>query len=218
MLWPAPQRFPERGSVARSAISRRRGLAAARSLPQDAAKPVTLRLKLDYAVCEKLCVPARRQGRPCAWARRRPQDAALAAAEARVPQPGARRRRRRSPSARSAREVARARVVVDVAAPTGTAVDLFAEGPAPDWALPLPGRRRARRRACSVSPSISTALRPARMRRRDDSRSPQLRRRQRSRSPPISTNSPGALVWAPACPAADIRTRERSSKSPKARG
>ena len=25
--------------------------------PQDASKPVTLRLKLDYAVCEKLCVP-----------------------------------------------------------------------------------------------------------------------------------------------------------------
>ena len=30
------------------------------------------------------------------------------------------------------------RVVVDVAAPPGTKVDLFAEGPTPDWALPVP--------------------------------------------------------------------------------
>jgi hypothetical protein len=29
------------------------------------------------------------------------------------------------------------RVLVDVAAPSGT-VDLFAEGPTPDWALPVP--------------------------------------------------------------------------------
>ena len=28
------------------------------SSPQDAAQPVRLRLKLDYAICEKLCVPA----------------------------------------------------------------------------------------------------------------------------------------------------------------
>ena len=30
------------------------------------------------------------------------------------------------------------RIVVDVAAPSGTSVALFAEGPAPDWALPVP--------------------------------------------------------------------------------
>ena len=30
------------------------------------------------------------------------------------------------------------RVVVEVAAPQGEPVDLFAEGPTPDWALPLP--------------------------------------------------------------------------------
>jgi hypothetical protein len=28
--------------------------------------------------------------------------------------------------------------VVDVAAPPGTRADLFAEGPTPDWALPVP--------------------------------------------------------------------------------
>jgi hypothetical protein len=30
------------------------------------------------------------------------------------------------------------RIVVDVAAPPGAAATLFAEGPTPDWALPLP--------------------------------------------------------------------------------
>ena len=30
------------------------------------------------------------------------------------------------------------RVVVEVAAPAGAPVDLFVEGPTPDWALPLP--------------------------------------------------------------------------------
>ena len=41
-------------------------------------------------------------------------------------------------SARRERGGAGERVVVEVAAPAGTPVDLFAEGPAADWALPLP--------------------------------------------------------------------------------
>ena len=44
-------------------------------------------------------------------------------------------RRRRGQAAR----------LVDVAAPAGAAVDLFAEGPTPEWALPLPSRSPARR-------------------------------------------------------------------------
>jgi hypothetical protein len=36
------------------------------------------------------------------------------------------------------READPARVVVDVASPEGEALDLFAEGPTPQWALPLP--------------------------------------------------------------------------------
>jgi DsbC/DsbD-like thiol-disulfide interchange protein len=35
------------------------------------------------------------------------------------------------------------RVVVDVAAPVGATVDLFVEGPTPDWALPLPQQSAA---------------------------------------------------------------------------
>ena len=65
------------------------------------------------------------------------------------------------------------RVVVEVAAPAGAPVDLFAEGPTPDWALPLPepsgggarnatlhlrSRRPAPRRACRGATLTFTAV------------------------------------------------------------
>src|SRR5262245_979544 len=56
VLWPAPQAIPEEGlTVIGYTENVILPLAVA---PQNRAKPVTLRLKLDYAVCEKLCVPA----------------------------------------------------------------------------------------------------------------------------------------------------------------
>jgi hypothetical protein len=69
------------------------------------------------------------------------QDAALAAAEARVPKKAvlgesatlAIKSVRREDGA-----AGRRRVIVDVAAPAGARVTLFAEGPTPDWALPVP--------------------------------------------------------------------------------
>jgi DsbC/DsbD-like thiol-disulfide interchange protein len=99
-----------------------------------------LHVKLGYAVCGKLCVPAEAQlvltlsGKPGAG------EPALAAAEARVP----RRVALGEPGSLTIASVHRetsgkhARVVVLVAAPDGVAVDLFAEGPTPEWALPLP--------------------------------------------------------------------------------
>jgi hypothetical protein len=41
-------------------------------------------------------------------------------------------------SARRDDGAGRPRVIVDVAAPAGAEVALFAEGPTPDWALPVP--------------------------------------------------------------------------------
>src|SRR6266481_4213409 len=56
VLWPAPQRIAEEGLVA---IGYTGDLVLPLAIvPEDRTKPVTLRLKLDYAVCEKLCVPA----------------------------------------------------------------------------------------------------------------------------------------------------------------
>jgi DsbC/DsbD-like thiol-disulfide interchange protein len=150
VLWPAPQRLPEDGLVT---IGYDRDVTLPlRVTPLDAGKPVALRLKLEYAICERLCVPAEAKlelplaGRPST------QDAALAAAEARVP----RKRtlaQERGDNARDAgqpdgglaiRSIRReaggehGRVVIDVARPRGTSVALFAEGPTPQWALPVP--------------------------------------------------------------------------------
>ncbi len=138
VLWPAPQRIPEEGLVAIGYVSDL--ILPLAVVPQDRAKPVTLRLKLDYAVCEKLCMPAEGKAELVLAGGASPQDAALAAAEARVPKKLA--LGQGSPlSVKSVtrEEVApRPRIVVDVAAPPGAKVALFAEGPTPDWALPVP--------------------------------------------------------------------------------
>jgi DsbC/DsbD-like thiol-disulfide interchange protein len=107
----------------------------------DPAKPAMLKLKLNYAVCEKLCVPVDGKAELAIPATDATQDEAIAASEARVPKPttigaaGALAitaiRRQSSP---------RPRVIVDVMVRDATQADLFAEGPTPDWALPLPER------------------------------------------------------------------------------
>jgi DsbC/DsbD-like thiol-disulfide interchange protein len=137
VLWPAPQRLPEQGSIT---IGYARDLILPlHVVPQDPGKPVTLRLKLDYAICEKLCVPAEAKAELSLTSGPSSREAALIAAEAQVPKRQAlgegqilaiRSVRRETGSARP-------HVVVDIAAPAGK-VDLFAEGPTPQWALPLP--------------------------------------------------------------------------------
>jgi DsbC/DsbD-like thiol-disulfide interchange protein len=140
VLWPAPQRIAEAGGAAIGYAGD--VIFPLQVLPQDAAKPVLLRLKLDYAICEKLCVPAEAKAELAVgkgvFKGPTSQDAALLAAEARVPRtaklgaggPLGIAAVRREPGA------ARPRVLVDVVA--SGAVDLFAEGPTPQWALPLP--------------------------------------------------------------------------------
>ena len=137
VLWPAPQRIPEQGLVAIGYV--RDVIWPLAIVPQNPAKPVTLRLKLDYAVCEKLCVPA--EGKAELMVKDGSSaDAALATALAKVPKQVA--LGEGSPLAiravRREGDGSRSRVVVDVAVPAGTDVALFAEGPAPDWALPVP--------------------------------------------------------------------------------
>jgi DsbC/DsbD-like thiol-disulfide interchange protein len=133
--WPAPHRFTD--DSGQSIGYKEHVIFPLAVEPKDANRPVTLRLDLDYAVCEKLCVPAEAKAELALASARSSHETALAAAEGRVPQ----RRSLGEASAFSVRAVRReapARVVVDVTAPAGTSVDLFAEGPTPEWALPLP--------------------------------------------------------------------------------
>jgi DsbC/DsbD-like thiol-disulfide interchange protein len=101
--------------------------------PSDASRPVKLKLSADYAVCENMCVPAKGEAELVLKPGDAAANTALADARARVPK----------------RETAQAidlhvkrqgadQVVVDFAAPADAPVEVFAEGPTKDWALPIP--------------------------------------------------------------------------------
>src|SRR6516164_6062819 len=83
VLWPAPQPIPEHDLVTIGYTGD--VILPLAVVPENAAKPVKLRLKLDYAVCAALCVPAEGKAELELTAGPSSQDAALAAAEARVP-------------------------------------------------------------------------------------------------------------------------------------
>jgi len=139
VLWPAPQKFPD--GAGGFSIGYTGGVVLPlRVMPQDAAKPTSLRVKAAYAVCEKLCVPAEAMAEIMLPGQPGSHEADLAAAEARVPRPVA----PGTEGSLGIRSVHRegagadARVVVAVMAPADARVELFVEGPTPNWALPLP--------------------------------------------------------------------------------
>jgi DsbC/DsbD-like thiol-disulfide interchange protein len=139
--WPAPMRFDD-GAGGYSIGYHDHVIWPLRVMPENGSIPASLRVKLHYAVCGKLCVPAEADLALLLTGKKGSEETALAAAEARVP-------RRAALHAGCAELLAvcsvhreikdgQQRVVVEVSAPEGTPVQLFAEGPTPDWALPLP--------------------------------------------------------------------------------
>ena len=138
VLFPAPMRFPD-GAGGNSIGYKNAMVLPVHVVAKDQAKPVTLKLRLDYAVCEKLCVPAEANLELKITGSDKANDATVGAAEALVPKAttigdGA------AFAIREVRRVAGAKpkILVDVAAPAGAAPMLFAEGPNAQWALPLP--------------------------------------------------------------------------------
>ncbi len=103
--------------------------------PKQPGKPVTLKLKIDYAVCEKLCIPAEGKTELTFATGDSTNDAALVAAEAMVPKPVS-----ATEAGLSARRVTNAaKPLVDVDLPaSGKPTALFVEGPSAEWALPIP--------------------------------------------------------------------------------
>jgi DsbC/DsbD-like thiol-disulfide interchange protein len=137
--YPAPSRFPD-GAGGSSIGYKGDVVWPVYVKPKDASRPALLRLKLAYAVCEKLCVPAEANLELALTGDASSADASVAAAEARIPKEGKigddgplaiRRAHRESVAGKPS-------VVVDVAAPPDASVTLFAEGPTAQWALPLP--------------------------------------------------------------------------------
>jgi DsbC/DsbD-like thiol-disulfide interchange protein len=137
VLWPAPHGFIDAGS--RSIGYAGGVLLPLHVIPRDPARPVVLRLGLDYAICGKLCVPSEVRAELLLTGGAGAFEAELAASEARVPKPVALGERPELSIAAIKVEPAasRPRVVVEVAG-AGSDAELFAEGPTPDWALPVP--------------------------------------------------------------------------------
>lgn len=137
--YPAPSRFPD-GAGGSSIGYKGDVVWPVRIKPKDASRPALLRLKLAYAVCEKLCVPAEANLELALTGDVSSAEASVAVAEARIPKEGRigddgplaiRGAHRGSVSGKPG-------VVVDVEAPPDAPVALFAEGPTAQWALPLP--------------------------------------------------------------------------------
>jgi DsbC/DsbD-like thiol-disulfide interchange protein len=131
--YPAPQRLIDDGGTS---IGYKHDVVFPLDVvAQDQGQPVALSLAIDYAVCEKLCVPADGKAELTLTGKAGENDAKLAQAEALVPRPAT-----IGAGAFAIRAVKRegARVTVEVTAPAGVAIDLFAEGPTAEWALPVP--------------------------------------------------------------------------------
>lgn len=132
--WPTPQRLSDESGTS---IGYKHDLIFPLDVvPEDRSKPVTLSLAIDYGVCEKICVPVDARAELTISGKPTQQDAHIAAADARVPKPAAVGQGGMPGIPAIRREGSR--IVVDVAYPAGESVDLFAEGPTADWALPVP--------------------------------------------------------------------------------
>lgn len=136
ILWPAPMKFAD-GAGGTSFGYRDHVVLPLRIVAKNADKPVTLRASINYAVCEKLCLPVEAQAELTFVSETSTEDSNIAAALDTVPKPA--KMGDQGPLAvRDVRRDGKAGVLVDVAAPDGQEAALFAEGPTPDWALPVP--------------------------------------------------------------------------------
>lgn len=138
VLWPAPERFPDGAGGSSIGYVGHVILPLRVALKNPAQKP-SVHLKLGYAICGNLCVPAE-ANLELALSGNGAEEMALEKEELRVPRHVALGEGKDLAIRSVHREPGGAedRVVVEVAAPKDAAVTLFVEGPTPDWALPMP--------------------------------------------------------------------------------
>src|SRR6266478_6943342 len=136
VLWPAPKKFDD-GAGGHSLGYQNEIVLPLRIVAKNADRPVTLRADINYAVCEKLCIPVEASAELTFSSVASTEDSALSAALDTVPKPAS----IGDPNPLTIRDVKRdgkSSVLVDVATSDAREVSLFVEGPTPDWALPVP--------------------------------------------------------------------------------
>src|ERR1700736_4053560 len=136
VLWPAPAKFDD-GAGGFSLGYHDQVVLPLRIVAKNADKPVTLRAAIEYAVCEKICIPVQANAELGFTSVASTEDSALFAALDTVPKPAS----IGDPNPLTIRDVKRdgkSSVLVDVVTPDAKDINLFVEGPTPDWALPVP--------------------------------------------------------------------------------
>lgn len=135
VLWPAPMKFPD-GSGGTAFGYKKQVVLPLRIVAKNGDKPVTLRSTVSYAVCDKTCIPVEAKLELAITGASGTEDKTLTSALEAVPKPA----KIGDDTPLVIRGVSRAgqHMTVDVLAPANAKVDLFAEGPTPDWALPVP--------------------------------------------------------------------------------
>jgi DsbC/DsbD-like thiol-disulfide interchange protein len=136
VLWPAPTKFDD-GAGGTSLGYHDQVVLPLRIVAKNADKPATLRADISYAVCEKICIPIEANAELAFASVASTEDSVLFAALDTVPKPAS----VGDPNPLTIRDVKRegkSTVLVDVVAPDARMVNLFVEGPTPDWALPVP--------------------------------------------------------------------------------
>jgi len=136
VLWPAPKKFDD-GAGGFSLGYHDQVVLPLRIVPKSNDKPVTLRASINYAVCERICIPVEASMELTFASVASTEDSVLFAALDAVPKPAS----VGDPNPLTIRDVKRegkSEVLVDVISPDAKALNLFVEGPTPDWALPVP--------------------------------------------------------------------------------
>jgi DsbC/DsbD-like thiol-disulfide interchange protein len=136
VLWPAPKKFDD-GAGGTSLGYIDQVVLPLRIVTKNTDKPVTLRADVNYAVCEKLCIPVQANLELSFTSVASTEDSALFAALDTVPKPA----NVGDPNPLTIRDVereGRSEVLVDVVSPDDRPLNLFVEGPTPDWGLPVP--------------------------------------------------------------------------------
>ena len=135
VLWPAPAKFPD-GAGGISFGYQKQVTLPLRIVAKKPGKPVILRAEINYAVCEKLCIPVEAKAEIAFSGKPGAEDPSILTALETVPQPA----KIGALNALSIQSVKRDgnTVFVDVTASDAKEASLFAEGPTPDWALPAP--------------------------------------------------------------------------------
>jgi DsbC/DsbD-like thiol-disulfide interchange protein len=136
VLWPAPTKFDD-GAGGISLGYHDQVVLPLRIVAKNTEKPVTLRADVNYAVCEKLCIPVQANLELSFNSVASTEDSALFTALDTVPKPA----NVGDPNPLTIRDVkreGRSEVLVDVVSPDNRPISLFVEGPTPDWGLPVP--------------------------------------------------------------------------------